>query len=151
MAHLDRGVATRVAIVGAGYAGMAAAVSLAGSGVPVTVFESSAVAGGRARRIRISCDGQGHDLDNGQHILIGAYAALYQLMHTVGVADRALLRLPLEIRYVRDFHLRRGAWGLAGGLLGARGLPLRERLGAVRFAARLRLAGYRLAHDVSVA
>jgi len=130
---------------------MAAAVSLAARDVSVTVFESSAVAGGRARRIRISCDGQGHDLDNGQHILIGAYATLYQLMRTVGVADRALLRLPLEIRYVRDFHLRRGAWGLAGGLLGARGLSVHERLGAVRFVARLRLAGYRLAQDVSVA
>ena len=45
---------TRVAIVGAGYAGMAAAVTLAERGMPVTVFESGAVPGGRARRVRIS-------------------------------------------------------------------------------------------------
>ena len=126
---------------------MAAAVSLAARGVLVTVFEAGAIAGGRARRIQ----SQGHELDNGQHILIGAYSALFQLMRTVGVGDAALLRLPLEIRYARHFHLRRGAWGLAGALLGARGLPLRERLGAVRFVARLRRAGYRLARDVSVA
>ncbi|HTQ77397.1 MAG TPA: FAD-dependent oxidoreductase, partial [Burkholderiales bacterium] len=38
----------RVAIVGAGYAGMAAAVALAARGVPVTVLESGPVPGGRA-------------------------------------------------------------------------------------------------------
>ena len=130
---------------------MAAAVSLAAGGVPVTVFEAGAVPGGRARRIRISSDGQEHELDNGQHILIGAYSALYALMHRVGVPARALLRLPLEIRYARDFHLRRGAWGLAGALLGARGISLGERVGAVRFVARLRSAGSRLARDGSVA
>jgi squalene-associated FAD-dependent desaturase len=143
LAHLDRGVA----IVGAGYAGMAAAVSLAERGVRVTVFESGTIPGGRARRIQ----SQGQELDNGQHILIGAYASLYQLMRTVGVPGEALLRLPLEIRYARDFHLRRRALGLAAGLLAARGIPLAERIAAVRFVACLRRARFRLARDRSVA
>jgi len=39
----------RVAIVGAGYAGMAAAVTLVERGVPVTVFESTAMPGAPAR------------------------------------------------------------------------------------------------------
>ncbi|HYL24605.1 MAG TPA: NAD(P)-binding protein, partial [Burkholderiales bacterium] len=146
MAHLGRSVATRVAIVGAGYAGMAAAVSLAERGVRVNVFESTAAPGGRARRI----ESRGHALDNGQHILIGAYSALYQLMRTVGVAADALLRVPLEVRYAGSFHLRRGAFGLAGGLLTARGIPLAERLRAARFIARLRRARFRLAADTSV-
>ena len=85
------GLARRVAIVGAGYAGMAAAVTLAGRGVPVTVFESGPVPGGRARRVL----SQGTELDNGQHILVGAYSALFGMMRTVGVPERALLRLPL--------------------------------------------------------
>jgi hydroxysqualene dehydroxylase len=146
VAHLDRGVATRVAVVGAGYAGMAAAVSLAERGVRATVFESAAVPGGRARRI----ESQGHALDNGQHILIGAYSALYQLMRTVGVTANALLRLPLEVRYAGSFHFRRGALGLAGGLLSARGISLAERAGAACFVARLRRARFRLANDTSV-
>ena len=146
MAHLGRGVA----IIGAGYAGMAAAVSLAERGVRVTVLESAAVPGGRARRILISSDGQGHALDNGQHILIGAYSALYRLMRTVGVAVNAVLRVPLEVRYAERFHFRRGAFGLAGGLLTARGIPLAERLGAARFIARLRRARFRLATDTDV-
>ncbi|HET7364797.1 MAG TPA: hydroxysqualene dehydroxylase HpnE, partial [Burkholderiales bacterium] len=87
---------------------------------------------------------------NGQHILVGAYSALYQLMRTVGVAASAVLRVPLEVRYARGFRLRRGALGLAGGLLSARGISLAERLGAARFMARLRRARFRLAADTSV-
>ena len=133
--------------MGAGYAGMAAAVSLAARGIRVTVFESGAIPGGRARRIQ----SQGRELDNGQHILIGAYTSLYQLMRTVGVPADALFRLPLEIRYAHDFHLRRRPFGLAAGLLAARGIALAERLAAVRFVARLRRTRFRLARDVSVA
>ena len=73
----------RVAVVGAGYAGMAAAVTLAERGVAVTVFESGPVPGGRARRVT----SQGTELDNGQHILIGAYTELFRLMRQVGVPD----------------------------------------------------------------
>src|SRR5258706_2184035 len=128
----------RIAIVGAGYAGMAAAVTLAARGIPVTVFESGPVAGGRARRV-VS---EGNELDNGQHILIGAYGSLLGLMRKVGVPDSALLRLPLELRYFGGFHFRALALpsrlGLLGGLLLARGLPLSERAGAVRFMAALR-------------
>jgi squalene-associated FAD-dependent desaturase len=147
---VDRGVA----VVGAGYAGMAAAVSLAQRGVAVTVFESGPVPGGRARRVRISFDGEGHELDNGQHILIGAYTELYRLMRAVGVPARAVLRMPLEIRYPAGFHLRAlrlpAPLGLLGGLLGARGISLAERLGAVRFMRALRKQRFRLQHDVTV-
>jgi len=123
----------RVAVVGAGYAGMAAAVTLAERKIPVTVFESTQTAGGRARRI-VS---QGTELDNGQHALVGAYRELFRLMHTVGVPEDAVLRLPLELRYAEKFSFR-ALWlpsplDLLGGLLLARGVPLSERLGAVRF------------------
>ena len=39
----------RVAIVGAGWAGLACAVELVAAGIPVTVFESARQPGGRAR------------------------------------------------------------------------------------------------------
>ena len=123
----------RVAVIGAGYAGMAAAVTLAERNIPVTVFESGPVPGGRARRV-VS---QSHALDNGQHILVGAYSELFRLMHKVGVSDAAVLRVPLELRYAGGFSFR-AMWlpfpfGLLGGLLLARGLPFAERLGAIRF------------------
>jgi squalene-associated FAD-dependent desaturase len=129
---------------------MAAAVTLASRGVPVTVFESGAVPGGRARRVRT----EGHELDNGQHILVGAYTELFRMMGLVGVRDEALLRVPLEIRYARDFRLRSrrlpAPLGLALGLLLAKGIPFSERLGAARFMAAMRQGGFRLARDISV-
>ncbi|MEX2241948.1 MAG: hydroxysqualene dehydroxylase HpnE [Burkholderiales bacterium] len=143
-------MARRIAVVGAGYAGMAAAVTLAARGARVTVFESGPVPGGRARRVAT----QGHALDNGQHILIGAYATLFSLMRAVGVPADAVLRVPLELRYADGFRF--GAlylpapFGLLGGLLLARGLPWRERVGAVRFMQALRRTGFRLREDCSV-
>ena len=143
-------VAFRVAVVGAGYAGMAAAVRLARQRIAVTVFESGPVPGGRARRVRI----QGHELDNGQHILIGAYATLFALMREVGVPSDALLRVPLELKYAAGFALR-SLWlpaplGLLGGLLLAKGLPWRERIGAVRFMSSMRAQGFLLEKDIPV-
>lgn len=140
----------RVAVIGAGYAGMAAAVTLAGKGVPVTVFESGPVPGGRARRVSM----QGVALDNGQHILAGAYSQLASLMRQVGVGDDALLRMPLELRYAKGFHLRArrlpAPLGLAAGLLFAGGVRISERIGAARFIGRMRKAGFRLGDDVPV-
>ena len=145
MAHMAR----RVAVVGAGYAGMAAAVTLCETH-SVTVFEAGNVPGGRARRIH----SQGHELDNGQHVLIGAYSELFRLMREVGVPSDALLRLPLEIRYAKGFAFR-SAWlpqpfGLLAGLLGAKGISLGERIGAVRFVRDLKRHGFALSRDLTV-
>jgi squalene-associated FAD-dependent desaturase len=140
-----------VAIVGAGYAGMAAAVALAERGIAVHVYESGPVPGGRARRVTV----RGRSLDNGQHLLVGAYRELLGLMRTVGVPEAAVLRIPLELRYAHGFALRAlplpAPLGLLGGLLFARGVPLAERLAAVRFMRALRALGFRLAVDCSVA
>ena len=92
--------------------------------MPVTVFESGPVPGGRARRVKI----EGRELDNGQHILIGAYTELLRLMRLVGVPSSALLRMPLDLRYADGFRLR-GALDL---LFSGR-IPFRERVDAIRF------------------
>ncbi len=145
-------MSARVAIVGAGYAGMAAAVTLAAEGVAATVFEAGPVPGGRARRVRSG----GEDFDNGQHLLVGAYRELFRLMRVVGVPDHAVLRVPLELRYAHDAFVMRvprapGAIGLLAGLLLARGVALGERLGAVRFVLSMRRSGFRVAPDCTVA
>ncbi len=83
----------RVAIVGGGWAGLSAAVEATRRGHHVTLFEMAAQLGGRSRGVEVD----GLTLDNGQHILIGAYAATLALMRTVGVdIDEALLRTPLR-------------------------------------------------------
>ena len=120
---------------------MAAAVTLAERGVPVTVFEAGPVAGGRARRVTTG----GRELDNGQHILIGAYFELLRLMRLTGVPQEAVLRLPLELSYADGFRLR----GASGLLLSGK-IPFKERLDAVRFLFSLKWSSYRLPADISV-
>jgi squalene-associated FAD-dependent desaturase len=128
---------------------MAAAVTLAEQGAKVTVLESGAVPGGRARRVTA----QGRELDNGQHILIGAYTELLRLMRQVGVAEDAVLRIPLELRYADGFGLR-SMWlpaplGILGGLLFSR-LPFSESLAAIRFMSFLRKSRFQVGSALTV-
>ena len=58
-----------VAVLGGGWSGLAAAVTLAEAGIAVPVFEAARILGGRARRVDVN----GVALGNGLHILIGAY------------------------------------------------------------------------------
>jgi len=151
VAHLGHGL-KRIAVIGAGWAGLAAAATLAERGVPVTVFEASRNLGGRARRVRVD----GTDLDNGQHVLIGAYRETLRLMRLVGSdPDKLLLRLPLELRYADGFRLRAPRLpyplNLLGALLGAKGLALAQSFAALRFMASLKWRRFRIEPDRSVA
>jgi squalene-associated FAD-dependent desaturase len=140
----------KVAIIGAGYAGMAAAVALVDAGHDVTVFETSRVLGGRARKVELD----GITVDNGQHILIGAYRDTLALMQKIGVSEeQALLRLPLTLNYP-EFNLRAphlpAPLHLAIALLTARGLKWREKLAAIRFMQWLKQRRFRLDRDITV-
>lgn len=146
----------RVAVIGGGWAGLAAAVELVNAGVGVTVFEAARQLGGRAR----SVSAQGRRLDNGQHILVGAYREALRLMRVVGNdPDRLLRRMPLEIAFPggqpTPFRLRLprlpAPWHLAAGLLATRGASLAEKVGAVRFMRSLQATDYRLGDDCTVA
>ncbi len=139
----------KVAVIGAGYAGLAAAVELAAQGVSATVFEAARELGGRARRV----DYRGMALDNGQHILLGAYRETLRLMRLTG-ADPAelLLRLPLQLVIPGRFRLQAAPLPaplhLALGLLTARGLTWGERLSAARFMSAMRHRDFRLGDDI---
>lgn len=145
-------MARNVAVIGAGYAGLSAAVALAQRGVRTTVFESGPVPGGRARRVITG----GRTLDNGQHILVGAYTALFGMMRAVGAdPGELLLRLPLELRYARGFRLRAPALPaplhLAVALMTARGLGWGERFSAAGFMQAMKRARFRVENNLSVA
>ena len=142
----------RVAVIGGGYAGMAAATELARCGMPVTVFEAARVLGGRARRVETD----GARLDNGMHILLGAYRETLRLIDLVKEpgAPSGLLRLPLELTIHPAFRLRAprlpAPLHLFWALLGAHGLRLGERIAAARFMAWSQRNAFRLAVDASV-
>ena len=142
-----------VAIVGAGYAGMAAAVELAAAGIPTDVFEASRVLGGRARAVELD----GITVDNGQHLLVGAYRETLRLIdrvHPEGIDD-LLLRLPLTLVTPGRLSLRAprlpAPLHLAAALLFARGLTMADKLAALRLMRRLKRSRYHLATDCSVA
>ena len=145
--------ARRLAVVGAGWAGLAAAVRGVLAGWQVTLFEMAPAAGGRARSL--AADADGTRLDNGQHILIGAYRRTLDLMATVGADPARLLhRQPLELRYPDGAGLRLPpgpAWLVFGvGVAGARGWSTRDKLALMAAAGRWMLAGFRCAPGLSV-
>ena len=148
-------MAKHYAVVGGGWAGFSAAVGLARSGQQVTMFESARTLGGRARRVAV----EGLELDNGQHIMLGAYAETLRLMREVGVdLHSAVLTLPLQMRYPpasggMDFVAPRLPAPLHVGLalLRARGLAREDKLALARFTTTARWMGWKLNHDCSVA
>ena len=86
--------ARSVAVIGAGWSGIAAAVEAKLAGHSVTLFEMAKNCGGRARSLEID----GMWLDNGQHIMIGAYSEVLRLMRLVGAnPDDLLMRTPLAL------------------------------------------------------
>ena len=147
----------RVAIVGAGWAGLAAAVHCVERGHAVTLFEATRTLGGRARTLPVTLpDGSTALLDNGQHILIGAYLETLRLMEKVGVAPgEVLLRLPLVLRDPQGNGLALPAWpapwDAAAGIVGARGWSWRDKLSLLRASALWQLGGFRCEPQVSVA
>ena len=149
----------QLAVVGAGWAGLAAAVRARQAGESVQVFEMAGQAGGRARRLpdtAAAASPRGLALDNGQHLLIGAYGETLGLMAELGIdLSRVLLRLPLRALDPQGHGLALppggGRLALLRGVLGACGWSWRERLALLRASAGWALQGFRLRHDCSVA
>jgi squalene-associated FAD-dependent desaturase len=146
-----------VAVVGAGWAGLAAAVRAVQRGHRVTVFEAARSAGGRARSLPLALPGGDTLLvDNGQHILIGAYTDTLALMRTVGVDPaQALQRLPLTLRYPDGSGLALprlpAPLDAAAGILAARGWRWAERLALLRAAVGWRRGGFACDAQLTVA
>ena len=148
---------SRVIVVGAGVAGMAAATALAAGGREVLLLESAAAAGGRARSF---VDRQSGDaVDNGQHALMGCYDEFLGLLARIGTRGSLFeseLRIPLCDPGLPDPAARTAAidaprlpapFHFAVGLLRYRHLSLRERLSALVAGQRLVLRHGRAARQ----
>jgi len=142
----------RVAVVGGGWAGLAAAVEATLQGHAVTLFEMAPQLGGRARRVDID----GLALDNGQHILIGAYRETLRLMQVVGVAlGDAFVRSPLRLTYPDGHGLQLPAgspiMAFARGVIGVRAWSLHDRLALLASATGWATRGFRCGSELTVA
>ena len=136
-----------IAVIGAGWAGLAAAVTLKDLGANVTVFEAAPVSGGRARGVDDLHMGR---IDNGQHLMLGAYAeslTLIERLHANRAIDALVLREPLHLESADGrFKMRAPAlpapFNTLMALLSAKGLSLADRLKALSMMVRFRLSGW---------
>jgi hydroxysqualene dehydroxylase len=149
-------VAAAVAVVGGGWAGLAAAVEATQRGHQVTLFEMAAQWGGRARRVDIQADDAAWELDNGQHILIGAYTETLRLMRLVGAdPQHAFVRTPLRLVGASGVGLSLPpgppALAFARGVLTQSGWRITERLRLLAHAGGWMLRGFRCDAAMTVA
>ena len=141
-----------LSVVGGGWAGISAAVHAAQRGWTVTLWEASRQLGGRARTLAH----QDLRLDNGQHILIGAYSETLALMRTLAVnPDNVLHRQPLTLLRPDGSGLRLSdgppPWNLLVGVLRARGWSWQDRWSLLRTALQWQRQHFLCADHVTVA
>jgi len=158
MNRADVNRSNRIAVIGGGWAGLAAAVALRDAGCRVTVFEAGRMPGGRARRVEREDNAM---LDNGQHILLGAYRDTLALMQRLGRdPERLFMRVPLRLQSadgrfrlsIPSFLTRLPApLPALCALLSAHGLNIKERCAALRLMRRLHAASWSASPDCSVA
>lgn len=113
--------APRVAVIGGGLAGLAAAVELKEAGLAVELFERGRLLGGRATSFTVG----GEEVDNGQHVFLGCCTAFIDFARRLGLAGRLHLQDRFDVRVFapeRSPSRLRAAglpapWHLAAGFL----------------------------------
>jgi hydroxysqualene dehydroxylase len=147
----------KVAVIGAGYAGCAAAFEAAllgkEKGHQLTLYEAARVLGGRARRVDTA---DAKPLDNGQHILIGAYTETLRLMIATGIDPKQyLLRSPLALEFPDGVKLTLPRWPaplhVLAGIAYADGLTRDDKLAFIKASLAWRAMKWRCEPHVTVA
>jgi squalene-associated FAD-dependent desaturase len=139
-------MAVDVVVVGAGFAGLSAAVRLVRGGARVVVLEARSRLGGRATSFADRETGE--VVDNGQHVLLGCYTDTFDFLREIGAAGNVRVEPTLGVTMI-DRQGRRSRLTcpalpaplhLVAGVLDWDGLDWRDRLGVLRMATPLRLA-----------
>jgi len=137
-------VPRHIGIIGAGIAGLAAAVELKESGCEVELFERSRILGGRATSFRIN----GWEVDNGQHVFLACYTEFLEFVRRLGMDRYLHLQDRFEVlvlsRQGEASRLRSASlpapWHLVSSFLGYRHLGWAAKLDVARALAKARTA-----------
>jgi hydroxysqualene dehydroxylase len=140
------GVDPDVVVIGAGFAGLSAAVRLTELGQRVLVLEARSRLGGRATAFADSETGE--LVDNGQHVLLGCYTATFAFLETIGALDNVRLQAQLAVTMI-DRAGRRSRlicpqlpapWHLLGGVFEWDAFSWKDRFSVLGMNAPIKLA-----------
>lgn len=128
-----------IVVIGAGFAGLSAAVRLVEAGRSVVVLEATKTGGGRSRSFH---DGvTGREIDNGQHLVMGCYHETLAFLRAIGAGDEVIqFQRNLAVHMVKPGGARidlacpalPAPLHLAAGLLGMKGIGWLHRAAALR-------------------
>lgn len=124
-------------VIGGGWAGLSAGVELADKGFAVTVLEQSKRLGGRASSFKH--EKTGDTVDNGQHLMMGCYAATGQFLRKIGSFDQIKIQPDLAVDFADKsgeiFRLKcrslPAPLHLASGMIGLKTLSFMDKLAMI--------------------
>lgn len=132
-------------IIGAGTAGIAAAVELTKANKRVLVLESKSYFGGRARSFEDTTTGE--TIDNGQHVLMGCYTSLLYILKELRTDHLLTRQNALSVNFIdsdgrRDIlntSILPGKLGAAFGILNLQNISLASKFRALQLALLLQI------------
>lgn len=157
--NLPEKPAEPIIIVGAGWSGLACAVTLAEQGYKVCLLESARHVGGKARSVNFKDQFSNQAVDNGQHIMLGAYYYTRTLFKSLGLKESDCFeRQPLELQMFspndKNVHIKApllpAPLHLLTALLNTKGFTVTARFKAIQMALKLAFTGFKLNRDISV-
>ncbi len=148
-----------IIIIGAGWSGLACAVTLAQHGHKICILESANQAGGRARGVSFKHFLNKQVLDNGQHIMLGAYHETLSLFKHLNIKKNHIFeRQHLNFNLYSPTHsqiqlkspILPAPLHLLAAFISMQGLAFSERLKIIKMTLRLAVTQYKLKQDMSV-
>jgi squalene-associated FAD-dependent desaturase len=140
-------------VVGAGCAGLSAAVRLSQRGLRVLVLEARSRLGGRATAFRDRDTGE--LVDNGQHVLLGCYRETLSFLDEIGARGHLRAQRNLSVAMIDRAGVRSvlacpplpAPWHLLAGAWRWQALGWRDRVALLRMAAPIRAGRSTAARD----
>jgi len=129
----------KVAVVGGGLAGLAAALEVADAGQEVTLYEARPTLGGAVQTLPAREGDPEPPPDNGQHIALGCFTEYLRFLDRIGEGG-SYLRQRLDLPVIAEDGSVAEIKPSLGGVLGYRHLPLRDRVRLPATLLRLRAA-----------